>query len=733
MDDSTLPLPSQPFHPPPEPVAATWGPFRLLQKVGQGGFGEVYRAFDTKLEREVALKLLLPSGLSQVAEEDALLREARAMARVRHNNVVPIYGADRYDGRVGFWSEFIKGKTLSAIITADGPLGPREAAHIGVEVCKAVSAVHAAGLLHRDIKTRNVMRESGGRILLLDFGLTHDHTETLQGGTAPCMAPELLKGAPGTVGTDLYAVGIMLFNLVTGKYPVQADTLAALIAAHESGSRLTLMDLRPDLPQSFAAVVETAIDPDPQRRFKTAGQMIAALSASTDPGSHSVASAPPVTAPMPPRSVPTAWKWAAGVATLAVLGAVVAMSPLRRFFDPAPVTSTASLNAGVAEEYQKAHDLLEHYYRPQAVSTAMAILSKIVEKEPNFAPAFADLARANALELVQQNDEKYFAPAEKAARRALQINPGLASPYVSLGILHTRARKYDLAAQELGEALRLDRFHAGAHGALADLMRHQGRDAEAEEMLQKGVKLAPDDWGILTMLGEHYMDTGKLEQALELYRRAVASAPDNPRALNNLGVASRMANRFEEAETAFRRAVELDPGAYHRYRNLGQLMMESGKYDEAQRLLERAIELRPSHYRAWGFLAEVYRLSGAPPAKAEEACRKAIAASEEQLRQRPNDHFLLADVGYYYAALGNGQKSLPLLERAALFAPNNPELLYIVALGYETLHRREDALRTLRAAVAAGLSVPLLNRVPQFTALRSDRRYRTLTESSHNK
>ena len=113
-----------------------------------------------------------------------------------------------------------------------------------------------------------------------------------------------------------------------------------------------------------------------------------------------------------------------------------------------------------------------------------------------------------------------------------------------------RTGKSDLAAQELGEALRLDHFNAAGHGALADLFRQQGRDAEAEAILLKGVKLAPDDWGIVTQLGEHYMDVGKLTQATELYRKAVALAPDNARAQNNLGVASRRSNRFEEAEAA---------------------------------------------------------------------------------------------------------------------------------------------------------------------------------------
>src|SRR5712691_6407415 len=192
MDELTLSMEEgEPRPTPSEP--RYWGPLRLIEKVGQGAFGQVYRAWDSALEREVALKLLLPRGLDEDAEAKAILREARLIARVRHPNVVSVYGVDRHDGRVGFWSDFVRGKTLSAVLAEQGPFGYREAALIGIELCKALSAVHAAGLLHRDIKAGNVMREEGGRILLMDFGLTDEHDAAHRfGGTPVYLAPELL-------------------------------------------------------------------------------------------------------------------------------------------------------------------------------------------------------------------------------------------------------------------------------------------------------------------------------------------------------------------------------------------------------------------------------------------------------------------------------------------------------------------------------------------------------------
>ena len=166
--------------------------------MGRGSFGEVYRAFDPTLQRHVALKLLLPRGLDPDAEASSLLNEARAMARIRHPNVVPIYGVDQHEGRVGFWSDFVQGRTLSDLLATQGPLGPREAALVGIDVCRAVGAVHAAGFVHRDIKAGNVMREEGGRILLMDFGLTHESgADSHPSGTPAYMAPELMPGAAG--------------------------------------------------------------------------------------------------------------------------------------------------------------------------------------------------------------------------------------------------------------------------------------------------------------------------------------------------------------------------------------------------------------------------------------------------------------------------------------------------------------------------------------------------------
>ena len=285
----------------PPPLDATWGGFQLLTRVGAGGFGEVYRAWDPNLQREIALKLLLPGALDTEAEYQATLREARALASVRHPNIVSIYGCDRHNGRVGFWTDFIHGRTLASLLVTQGPFGYHEAALIGLEVTRALSAVHRANLLHRDIKPENVMREEGGRILLMDFGLSAlpQHTSQLA-GTPNYMAPELFRRQPATVASDLYAVGVLLYFLVTGQTPARLNGLTTAQAAEACTHRKPLIDLRSDLPETFLRIVNRAICVNPEERFRSAGEMAEALAASLGASTVSQAAPAPVAAPPPP-------------------------------------------------------------------------------------------------------------------------------------------------------------------------------------------------------------------------------------------------------------------------------------------------------------------------------------------------------------------------------------------------------------------------------------------------
>ncbi|HEY1303281.1 MAG TPA: serine/threonine-protein kinase [Vicinamibacterales bacterium] len=272
-----------------------WGHLLLVRKVGEGSFGEVFQAHDTWLDHPVALKLLKPEAENWVPPAQ-LLHEARKLARVRHVNVVNVHGADRHKGRVGFWMDFIDGETLATRVSK-GSLSAGEAASVGQEVCKALAAVHRANIIHRDVKAQNVMRaHDGGRIILMDFGageFLDDPRETRAQGTPLYLAPEVLEGGEATVRSDIYACGVLLYHLVSARFPVEGASLEAIRAAHARGERRRLRDARPDLPESFIAIVERAIDPNPAWRYWSAGEMEAKLNGErTEPVSAPVPAAP---------------------------------------------------------------------------------------------------------------------------------------------------------------------------------------------------------------------------------------------------------------------------------------------------------------------------------------------------------------------------------------------------------------------------------------------------------
>jgi hypothetical protein len=300
--------------------AEQWGRYRLVQKVGAGGFGQVYRAWDADLEREVAIKLL-HQHISDDHAGRRVRQEGKALAKISQSNVVAVHGVEVHQGRAGLCMEFVRGQTLEDVVRTRGAFGEREAMIIGEDVCRALSAVHRNGYLHRDVKARNVMREQAGRIVLMDFGTGR---ETQQGpeavsdltGTPIYMAPEVLEGRPASVRSDVYSVGVLLFYLVSGAHPVQARSSKELKAAHREGRRRYLSEWRSDLTADFVRVVDRAIAPKPEDRYPNAAALFEALGrvlSRLDP---------------PPPSPRWLWPRRIAVASLVAFALVAAMGTL---------------------------------------------------------------------------------------------------------------------------------------------------------------------------------------------------------------------------------------------------------------------------------------------------------------------------------------------------------------------------------------------------------------------
>ena len=270
---------------PPEASADRWGRLQILGEIGRGSFGQVLRAHDPDLQRDVALKLLDRTRTSSQDERSQVLREARCLARVRHENVVTVHGVEEHDGRIGLWMELIEGKNLSVFLSENGPWGEGELRHGGSMLARALAAVHREGVLHRDIKPQNIVREPGGRLVLMDLGAGSRREDDAQTavGTPLYLAPEVLAGAPASVASDLYALGVTLFHLASGRFPLEAASVAALHQAHgkDAPARLRLADLRPELSPSLVAAIERCLSPDPRQRWHSAGELAQALAGST--------------------------------------------------------------------------------------------------------------------------------------------------------------------------------------------------------------------------------------------------------------------------------------------------------------------------------------------------------------------------------------------------------------------------------------------------------------------
>jgi serine/threonine protein kinase len=222
----------------------TWAHFLILRPIGSGSFGDVYRAHDTKLQCDVALKLTRDEDVT-AGHAARAIKEARRLARTRHPNLVTVLGADEANGRVGLWMELVDGITLEEALRRQGTCDAREASLIGLDLSRALAALHRAGLVHGAVTVRNVLRDESGRTVLMDCGA------------------RMFGGSSRTRPDDIHSVGALLFHLVTNRYPVEGQTY--------------LRALRPDLPDDFVNVVERALDADPRRRFRSAGAFEAAL------------------------------------------------------------------------------------------------------------------------------------------------------------------------------------------------------------------------------------------------------------------------------------------------------------------------------------------------------------------------------------------------------------------------------------------------------------------------
>ena len=283
----------------PEPASLlnlsgkTLGKYRLIEKLGQGGMAQVYKAYQADLDRYVAIKILHPHLTGDEEFAARFRREARAVAALEHPHIVRVYDFDTAEELAFLVIEYLTGTSLKSLLYDLDCQGERmaleEVSRIVGDLADALDYAHCQGLVHRDVKPSNVLVTSDGRPVLTDFGVARmvDVTTITESGgtlgTPAYMSPEQGKGEPGDARSDIYALGVLLYRLCTGHLPFDADTPYAVILKHITAPLPSPRSVRPDLPEAVERVILKAMSKEPDDRYQTAGEMGRALHAAVKP------------------------------------------------------------------------------------------------------------------------------------------------------------------------------------------------------------------------------------------------------------------------------------------------------------------------------------------------------------------------------------------------------------------------------------------------------------------
>ncbi|HHY33424.1 MAG TPA: Stk1 family PASTA domain-containing Ser/Thr kinase [Firmicutes bacterium] len=257
--------------------------YRILSRVGEGGMAEVYRARDSVLNRIVAVKVLRPQFASDEEFVERFRREAQAAASLSHPNIVSIYDVGQDGDRYYIVMEYVSGKSLKDLIREEGPLAPEKAAGIACQILAALDHAHKNNIVHRDIKPHNILVTPEGAVKVTDFGIaraTSTSALTETGtiiGTVNYFSPEQARGETVGIGSDIYSLGVVLYEMLTGRVPFKGDTPIAIALQHLQNTAISPSELNPRVPRELGRIVMKALEKDPSKRYQNARDMVRAL------------------------------------------------------------------------------------------------------------------------------------------------------------------------------------------------------------------------------------------------------------------------------------------------------------------------------------------------------------------------------------------------------------------------------------------------------------------------
>jgi tetratricopeptide (TPR) repeat protein/TolB-like protein len=683
------------------------GPYRIVQRLGAGGMGEVFLAEDTRLGRKVALKTLSASGDAQPAEtRRKLLREARAAAKLNHPNIAAVYDVVEQGDEAHIVMEYVPGETLARRLAA-GPLPPAAVVALALQIADALVEAHGKGVVHRDLKPANIAIGPGGKPKILDFGLAHNRTLDRSGSTGPLtadvgpgaarvvvgtphyMPPELLLGHSLDERGDIYSLGVTLFELLTGQRPyVGADTGAVAMNVLRAPMP-RVRDLRPDIAPDLDALVARAMARRPEDRYPSAATLGEALHRIADGGpeieTHAMAS----------HALPS---WAGGRAAAVVAAVVLALAiggvarsraaraPLPGMGGPQVVAILPlrgeggdarddAIGAGVA-------DVLASALSKVSGITVLPRSATLAENAAAEAPL--DVAKRVGASLVV--DGRVVRAGDRVRLVAQLMRADTGAVAWSDTYEATAATWFDVQpriAADLARALRPD-ISAAERGRVAESV---AADPAAFADFAQG-------WSYL----ERFDVPGNLDRAIALFQSAVRKGPRFARAQAGLGDAywrkfratndDRLAAQAKDAITEALRLDPDDPGVHYA---LAVLLHDTGRSGEATEEAQAAIRLQPDFDLAHALLGDLLAESGAR-APAEAEYKRAIA-----LRPGYWSHHL--GLGVFYFSTGRVEEAIAAFQRVTELRPDSSWGYQMLGMGNHALGRLEQAVPFYEQAI----------------------------------
>ncbi|HEY7369899.1 MAG TPA: protein kinase [Thermoanaerobaculia bacterium] len=739
------------------------GPYEVLAPLGAGGMGEVYRAKDTRLGREVAVKVL-PETMSRDAETVRRFeQEARAIAALSHPNIVTLFDFGRDEDRLYAVSELLEGETLRTRLSHSAPGWPK-AVEIATAVADGLAAAHSRGIVHRDLKPENIFLTSDGRVKVLDFGLarwkapaTRDETSapTAVGGTQPgyvmgtvgYMSPEQVRGESVDVPSDIFSLGCVLHECVSGRRPFGGKSGAETMASILRDPVPQLTDIDPGLPRELSRIVAHCLEKEAGERFQSARDLAFALravrSAAADPRASSGSARRAIDSiavlPFVHAAGDVEAEFLADGVTEAIIMRlsrlaglrVIARSSVFRYKGPDvdPLAAGRALGVGAIVTGRVIH-------RGDNVVVRLELVDLADESQlwgEQFARSMSDaLAIENEIATqISENLRRKLTGEEKESLARPATESTEAYRHYLRGRFFWNKRSEDgirRGIEYFRQAIEIDPSYAAAYVGLADAYGVLGFHAIAPpgEAFPKAKAAALKALEIDPSLAEaraplayaiHYYDWNWSEAERE-YRKCLEAIPNYPTAHNYYANLLTALGRFDEALPQWRRAQELDPLSLIIHAATGWSLYFARRYHEAMREAEKAIEMDPSFAIARRVLGLAHEQASNPERAIEELKRAAELSGGTQFRAELAHAFGVA------GRLEEARKTLAELEELAKTRYVSP---YYTAAAYLPLGDSDRTFALLEDAFrerSHGLT--FLKVDPKFDPVRSDPRFTDL-------